>query len=207
MIKDEINFKTIVNHKSLDVKLDIGIYHGNEHFLLIMVGIGGDIFGNNRKYEKIATRFNKDYGYTVIVSSTPPSSYLHSEDSFDEIMKYVNSYATLNSFKNYDIILMGNSGGGTLAGWYSYKIAKIKKLLIINPVLMLNFHRMKKGLKEFDGEFAFVIFGQLDSSVKYSPLLENINPKVKIIVLEGIDHEFSNNEKVFLNLSNYLIDL
>ena len=160
MIRDEINFKTMVNHKNIDVKLDIGIYHGNNHFFLIMVGIGGDILGSNNKYKKIATRLNEDYGYTVIVSSTPSSSYLHSKDSFNEIMKYINSYGTLNGFKDYDISIMGNSGGGTLAGWYSYKIAKIKKLLLINPVLIINFHKTKKGLKEFDGEFAFVIFGQ-----------------------------------------------
>ena len=196
MISDEIIFKS----SNSEVKIDINIYSGNHHFFLVMTGLGGNVIGYNSKYEKIANNINSKYGCTVIVASTPKSSWMHAKDNFENIMEYVHSFALKNDYFDYDISIFGYSAGGTFATWYSYQYSKIKKLLIVNPVLTVNTHRLKEGLKKFNGDSIAVIFGEFDQCIKYLPLLDNVNPLSEIFVLKNINHTFKDNIELFIEL-------
>ena len=196
MIKDKIIFK----FSDFEVKIDINLYPGNHHFFLVMTGLGGDCIGFYSKYKKIAKNMNKKHGCTVIVASTPELSWMHPIDNFKNIMEYINSYAQENNFNDYDVSIFGNSAGGTFATWYSYQYLQIKKLLIVNPVLNVNTHKFKEGLRNFSGESATLVFGELDQSTYYLPLLENINPLVETLILKDVDHIFKDKIELFIEL-------
>ena len=51
-----------------------------------------------------------------------------------------------NNFKDYEVYYMGNSNGGIIGAQFGIKYPQIKRMLLINPPLMINWHRTKEGL-------------------------------------------------------------
>ena len=51
--------------------IDYGFIKGNNSIVFIKSGLGGDCFGYENKYLKIALRLKERYGCSVIVASNP----------------------------------------------------------------------------------------------------------------------------------------
>ena len=119
-------------------------------------------------------------------------------------MNFINNY-----MKNIPIIYaFGFSNGGMMLSNQSFKYNNIKKVLILNSPLMFNWHKIKEGVKKFNQDKMTFIFGSLDQSFGYLPLLENVkNSKVEIIKFENRDHQFIGYLDEFLELPfKYLLN-
>ena len=112
------------------------------------------------------------------------------------------------NFKDYDIYYYGNSNGASIGACNAYKYEKIQRMLLINPPLFINFHKIEDGIKKFKGDKINFIFGSLDPSYKYVGLLDVLkNTKVSYYIIEGEDHNLSNNTISLESLvEKYLFD-
>lgn len=170
--------------------IDIEFYKGNENALLILTGIGGTTKGYDDKYVKIANQILNKFGFSVIVATTPSGSYLHTKENLDFVMKYVLDKC---SGKVY---AMGNSAGGNILLMHAHEHSQIEKILAVNPVLNINFFKIESGINKFKGK-SIIVCGEKDTSSKFCKML---NCTCDINILKDIDHNFSNDIEVFIDL-------
>ena len=198
-------FDEIINSKFNEkIVIDYGIMKGNNRIIFIKSGQDGTIYGYQNKYLNIAHTINKKYGYTVICSSNP----FDGTNPLDNAMNIIEKYCNKNNYKDYEIYYMGHSNGAIIGAQFGYKYPKIKKMLLINAPLMINYHKTKEGLLRFNQDKITMIYGDLDPSYKYVELLNNIkNKKINYLVIKGQDHHFSKNNYEFSQLPiKYLIN-
>jgi len=103
---------------------------------------------------------------------------------------------------------MGNSNGAVLGGRYAYLHPEIKKMLLVNGPLMMNWLQTKSGVEQFSGEEVIFVYGDRDPSYKYLGLLGVIEGpgKRSVITVEGADHNFKDMEEEFYTLAEkYLL--
>lgn len=172
--------------------IQYGIIKGNNKILFIKPGQDGSLVGYKDKYYNLAKYINKKYGMTVISSNNP---YIKPYNPLDDAMQVINAYVKEMNYDEYEVYYLGNSCGGMLGARYSYLYSCIKNALLINPPLMINFHKMKDGVEEFDGKKLVFIYGSKDPSMNLIGLLDVIeNKKVAYDIIEGEDHNFSKNK-------------
>lgn len=153
-----------------------GIVTGYKDIFFIKIEVNSTIYGIGNRYLKIAKRINFKYGFTVIVSSND----LKLEDDFNNLRDYL---------KDKKIYFMGVSNGATQA-IQNIEIGKrIDKMLLVNLPLMINLHKTKDGITNYNGKL-ICVFGSRDSSFNYLPLIQNFR-NVKIAVISNQDHNFT----------------
>lgn len=171
--------------------IEYGIIKGNNQILFIKPGQDGSILGYNNKYYNLATYVNSKYGFTVICSNNP---YDGVNNPLDDAMGVIEEYVKVMGFDDYNVYYYGSSCGGVLGARYSYLYPKIKRALLINPPLFINFHKIQKGILNFQKEALVFVFGEFDPSKKFVGMLDCINSdKVHYTIIEGEDHNLSKN--------------
>ncbi len=185
--------------------IQYGIIKGNNKILFIKPGKNGSLIGYNEKYYKLAKYINKKYGFTVICSNNP---YVSPYNPLDDAMEVINEYVTEMKFNTFEIYYFGNSCGGLLGARYAHLYPNIKKALLINPPLSMSYHKTKNSIEKFEGENMVFIYGSLDPSFQYVGLLDFVkNPKISYKILDGEDHNLSNNTTTYEELlDNYLFN-
>ena len=174
-----------------------GIMKGNDVVVYIKVGNGGSIDGWNNKYLIISNKIKKLFGYTVIVSSNPVE--LKEKENIYNDMSFIEKYMDNNIKKIYGI---GHSNGGVILLNYAYLFPKIENILSINAPLNINWHKVKEGILLSKAKLIRAVYGTLDPSYRYIELLKTINNKnLKIIEINDMDHNFSQNFDLFCDLS------
>ena len=169
-----------------------GIMKGNGNLIFIKTGRGGTIYGYQNKYCRIASEFRDDFGCTVIVSANPENSECDLVTELNEILSSEGDFT--------EIYFIGVSNGALVGAQQGYRCKKIKAMLLVNGPLMINWHKARKGLEEFDGEKVQLVYGSLDPSYPYIELLDLIESEIcDYVVLEGIDHNFTDNMEVFIS--------
>lgn len=180
--------------------IEYGIKYGNNTILFIKVGQDGNIYGYENKYLTIATSMNKKYGYTVIVSSNP----FDGRNPLDNDLSVINEYCYLQKFSDHTIYYMGHSRGAQIALTYGYQHPKIKKMLLINAPLIVNWHKTKAGIEQSQNQEIQIIYGDKDPSAFYTrrlhPLLEN-NSFIRLEMIENADHHFTEMLDDFIGLA------
>ena len=167
-------FDEIINSRFNEkMMIDYGIMEGNNKIIFIKSGQDGTIYGYQNKYLNIAYTINKKYGYTVICSSNP----FDGANPLDNAMVVIEEYCNKKNYKDYEIYYMGHSNGAIIGAQFGYKYPQIKKMLLINAPLMINYHKTKEGLLKFNQDKITMIYGDLDPSYKYVELLNNIKNK------------------------------
>ena len=176
-------------------KIKYGIIRGNNILMYIKVGNGGNIYGYQNKYFKIAEQIKKRYGYSVVVASNPVDMTL--EDSIDLDMKFLGE-----TFPEMDeIYAFGHSNGGQMLLTYAYRFPMIKKVVAVNSPLMINLHKTKKGIINYNGQKMIAIYGDKDPSCKFVELLNDIKSDYfDYVLFENADHNFTNMINEFINL-------
>lgn len=165
-----------------------GIVFGTNVLVYIKTGNGGNIFGFENKYQKIANRINDELGYAVLVAANPVAEQCNLQR---EIGNVFDTFGIYNTFD--DIIYIGFSDGANIGAQQGYLIPEIKRMLLINGPLMINFHKTKRGILAFENEKIEMVYGKQDPSYKYVGLLDSIDSKFLFVnTLENIDHNFTN---------------
>jgi pimeloyl-ACP methyl ester carboxylesterase len=166
-------------------------YSGNSEVILILPGRGGSVDGYDGKYRKIAENAALVHGNTVIIAANPEATLIKGDGGFSEIMAYVSRTMSKQFGEDYTISIFAHSIGATLSMVHAWRFPKIRHLLLVNPPLMINFHKIKRGLAQFMGESVTAIFGEFDPSRRYSGLLMTTHPDIEVITIPGADHNFS----------------
>ena len=178
--------------------IQYGVVNGSNTIVFIKAGANGSMYGYENKYLQIAKNINKSHGYTVICSSNPDHN---GENPLNQAIELIANYAETNNFEDYEIFYMGHSDGASLAAHYGYLYPKIKRMLLINSPIFFNWHKLKDGMKQFSGDKAVFIYGDLDPSYMYVEMLNLIgNEKIKWAIIPGADHHFKGMLEEFINL-------
>ena len=173
--------------------IDIEFYESGNDVLLILTGIGGTTKGYENKYEKLANKIMQEYNFSVVIASSPQGSWLHTEQNLEYVINFINSKRN----GNFKIFAMGSSVGANILLWHSNKYLQIKKILAINPIMNINIHLLKS--LQSTKQLVNVVFGEFDGSSKYSEFIPK-NENVKVDILPNVDHIFTNNLDLFINL-------
>ena len=179
--------------------LEYGIIKGNSTVCLLKAGLNGSMRGYQNKYFEIGKHLNEKYGYTVVCASNPETE----KPSIFSDIKFIREHVNLVRHIYY----MGHSDAAVQGAQYGYWFPFIERMLLINPPLMINFHKLKNGISQFQGERAVFIFGQKDPSFQYSELLDNlISDKIFCFSIPDADHHFTGKLKEFKELfEKYLL--
>ncbi len=194
----------IIEHRTFNnAIIDYGIIKGNNTMVLIKAGLDGSMYGYNNKYLRMAESINNNYGYTIICSSNPSCT----EDPLQDAMEMINDYCKKENYSEYTIYYMGYSNGGLHGAWYGYKYPLIRRMILVNAPLMFNWHKTKDGIKQYSGEKLTLIYGSQDQSIGFVDLLKPLlNDKVKLEIIDGENHLFSNGKYDFIKLpEDYLL--
>lgn len=179
----DIKFRRTIDNE----EVNYGIIVGNDTILLIKAGQDGSMYGYENKYLTIARNINKEFGYTVICSSNP----LRKTNPLEQAMEIIEDYCKQKGFNEYQVYYMGLSNGGYIGATYAHLYPKIKRMLIINMPIFVNWHKIKDGMKQFEGEKATFIYGTLDPSYKYVEMLSLLNKdNIKLEIIKDADHNF-----------------
>ena len=192
------DFDEIIDLPFAGDTIQYGIVNGSNTIVFIKAGANGSMYGYEKKYLQIARNINKSHGYTVICSSNPD---YNRENPLNQAIELIANYAESHNFEDYDILYMGHSDGAALAARYGYLYPKITRMLLINPPIFFNWHKLKDGMKQFSGDKAVFIYGDLDPSYKYIKMLALIgNEKVTWKIIQGADHHFKGMLEEFMDL-------
>ena len=165
----------------------IGIMKRFGHLVFIKTGWGGTIYGKDNKYLKLAAEIKDKFEYSVAVSANPSDSICDLNEEIE---------AAISQLTTYDkIIFIGVSNGALVGAQQGWKDPRIDAMLLIHGPLMINWHKTKKGIENFNGYVRF-LYGDLDPSYSYVELLNLIeSDNYEYRILEGVDHVFSGVEQ------------
>ncbi len=201
MIKYDEEFTRTFNN----TKIDYGIIKGNNIILFIKSGQNGSMYGYRNKYYNIAKKINSKFKCSVICSSNP---FDGKNNPLEDAIKVIEEYCKENNFKDYEVYYVGNSNGGFIGARWGYLYPCIKRMLLINTPLMINLYYTKNGIKNFNGEKVYFMYGTKDLSCQFVPLLNNIGDNVEYYFFKGQDHYFSCGKDAIYNLiKDYLFEI
>lgn len=102
---------------------------------------------------------------------------------------------------------MGISNGAVLGARYGRLHPEITRMLLINGPLMINWTQTHKGIEAYQGEQIMLVYGEMDPSFQYVPILDVIKPQCEVIVktIPKADHVFRGTENVLLELIEEII--
>lgn len=177
--------------------IEYGIIKGNSTIVFIKAGQDGSIYGYENKYLTIAKKLNEKYGYTVISSSNP----FDGNNPLDHDMNVVKEYCVNNNIVDYKVYYMGQSNGARIGISWGYQHPEIKKLLLINSPIFINWHILKNGIIESNNQEMILVYGDKDNSYRYVELIEPLlNENKKLVIVNGADHNFVNMLDEFIDL-------
>lgn len=165
---------------------------GRNKLVVIKTGAGGTVEGYEGKYTKLSKYIHEATGYAVLVVDNPLA--MIDEENFEVTMtaiEYTGNVVETDDGEFPEVIYIGISKGASMAAIYGWQYQEIKRMLLINPPLMINWHKQKVGLEKFNGEFVNVVIGGKDPSCRFAGLIECLDTdKVQKSIVSGMDHNF-----------------
>ena len=187
--------------KSFDsgVAVTYGILRGtSEQVTLIKSGRGGTSRGYDDKYIKMAHRIHARTGGWVICASNPVGA-----DDSSLLDQAVIAQIT-DGMSSPALSLFGGSNGAYQALMLATRVP-VRRLVLVNMPLMLNFHKTCRALQVLDRTEKHFVYGSLDPSFSYLPFLERrAYPSTEILRIEGADHNFTDRLDEYIALSDLL---
>lgn len=173
--------------------VEVAVYPGTAALaLVIFVGQGGTVEGYRNKYQIIASELVEKYGAHVFIVENQqaldedPTAYIQGA------MAFVEETMVCFGFQSWECFAMGMSAGASFLASCIQDLAQVSRLLLINPVLSLDFKRLTANLADFQGELT-LIQGSEDGERSLYPLIKEAlqGEKKKILTFEGANHYFS----------------
>lgn len=174
-------------------EIEVAEYKGSTNkVVIIIVWKWGTTSWYQNKYITIASNLAEKYWVQVFVVENPWISRDDPKLFIECAMNFVEEQMKKSGFDNWEIYGMGHSAGAHFWGRFAHLYPNVSKLLLINPVVSVNFTKLKKELQAYQGEL-FLIQWSKDHDFFYNPLLDPIkSEKKQVIILEWVNHEFSN---------------
>ena len=174
-------------------EVEVAEYKGKTNkVVMIIVWKWGTTSGYQNKYITIASNLTEKYGVSVFVVENPWISRDDPKLFVECAMGFVEEQMKKSGFDDWEIYGMGHSAGAHFWGRFAHLYPNVSKLLLINPVVSVNFTKLKKELQAYQGEL-FLIQWSKDHDFFYNPLLDPIkSEKKQVIILDWVNHEFSN---------------
>ena len=174
-------------------EVEVAEYKGTTNkVVMIIVWKWGTTSGYQNKYITIASNLAEKYWSQVFVVENPWISRDDPKLFIEYAMNFVEEQMKKSGFDDWEIYGMGHSAGAHFWGRFAHLYPNVSKLLLINPVVSVNFTKLKKELEAYQGEL-FLIQWSKDNDFFYNPLLDPIkSEKKQVIILEWVNHEFSN---------------
>lgn len=174
-------------------EVEVAEYKGTTNkVVMIIVWKWGTTSGYQNKYITIASNLAEKYGVSVFVVENPWISRDDPRLFVECAMGFVEEQMKKSGFDDWEIYGMGHSAGAHFWGRFAHLYPNVSKLLLINPVVSVNFTKLKKELQAYQGEL-FLIQWSKDHDFFYNPLLDPIkSEKKQVIILDWVNHEFSN---------------
>ena len=141
------------------------------------------------KYITIANNLVFNYWVSVFVVENPWISRDDPEKFFDCAINFVTEKMNEFWFNDFDIDCIWFSAWWHFVWRFAYKYSNIKQILLINPVLRVDFEKLKKALNSFSWKIIIIQWNK-DTDYPFNPLLEQI-ARAKVEVLEWVDHQFT----------------
>ena len=189
-------FDTVIKENSIEY----GIIKGNEKLFYIKVGNGGNIYGYENKYFSIAKQINAEHGFSVLVASNPV------EFAIKDAITYDSGFISKCFPSTNEIYAFGHSNGGQMLASYAYLNPKIKRVLATNVPLMINLHKTKEGISNFEGEYMTMLYGEKDPSCRYVEILNSCkSSKFNYHIIKNADHHFKNMLEEFISLPKHYL--
>ncbi len=142
------------------------------------------------KYWEITSRLFEKYWVNTFVVENPWISWDNPELFFDCAINFVTEKMNEFWFNGFDIDCIWFSAWWHFVWRFAYKYSNIKQMLLINPVLRVDFEKLKNALISFNWKIT-IIQWEKDVDYVFSPLLKQI-PKARVAVLNWVDHQFTN---------------
>ncbi len=194
-----MSFDKVISAGYESKELTYGFSFGSRNkILIIKPGAGGSIYGHENKYVNLAHRLKKECGFSVMCCSDSMGTSAQKE--FD-ISILQNEFGNL---EGKEIYCLGFSRGASQLAIHWSNDKRIKKMLLVNPPLMINTPHILHAAKTFSGEMMTFLFGSEDPSINLVPLLKlRERENLKVEVIEGEDHLFSKSwEIIFEKISS-----
>ena len=180
--------------------INYGIIFGNEKIVFIKTGADGDIRGYKDKYLKMSHRVHERMGATVICASNPETENGHFAAD-KEMISYV---ASELKHTDYMVYFLGVSDGAYHNIVLATEIPQTMKILGIST--------SRKTVEDFKEKLPFLahvekilVYGTEDYEYDIVPELENSEFKnLKVITIDGADHDFKGMLDDFIALSDLL---
>ena len=174
-------------------EVEVAEYKGTTNkVVMIIVWKWGSTSGYQNKYITIASNLAEKHGVSVFVVENPWISRDDPKLFIECAMNFVEEQMKKSGFDDWEIYGMGHSAGAHFWGRFWYLFPRVKKLLLINPVLSVNFHKLKDALITYSWELKIIQWSK-DHDFFYTPLLDPVkSEKKQVIILEWVNHEFSN---------------
>ena len=189
-------------------EVEVAEYKGTTNkVVMIIVWKWGTTSGYQNKYITIASNLAEKYGVSVFVVENPWISRDDPKLFIECAMGFVEEQMKKSGFDDWEIYGMGHSAGAHFWGRFAHLYPNVSKLLLINPVVSVNFTKLKKELEAYQGEL-FLIQWSKDNDFFYNPLLDPIkSEKKQVIILDWVNHEFSNDWgfDLFLSLAEHYL--
>ncbi len=126
-----MEYEKLITKPYGNTEIEYGVFLGNSTVLFIKAGYQGNIYGYQNKYLQMASHIHQKYGITTVVSSNP----FNGENPLDIDMSVINE---LTNNQVSEIYYMGHSNGAIIGACWGCQYPLIKKMLLINPPMMMN---------------------------------------------------------------------
>lgn len=177
------------NEFKIDCSLDIFVSPAkNRTIFMTIPGVDGSIDGYKDKYKRITENVQNKNGFTFARMANPFISSLHWDSNIREMLEYLlSNKKEITGSDDIEIHIMSHSAGAAVIAQIAWEYPEITKLLLVNTAFGLKPEKILKGIESFSGQVNFV-FGSKDPSVGWT---ENLKEKYNVRVIDGADHNFS----------------
>lgn len=180
--------------------MEYAYVRGDQRIVFIKVGLGGDCYGGENKYLRMACMLHKQCGCSVIVASNPSEGKSHVEADRQAIAQFVAAQG-INAPKLY---LFGNSNG-CVKGLALASECVFVRMVLVNMPLMINFHKTKRYIAVLPQTEIVAVYGERDPSAPYVPFLEGKFANLRVHTVAGADHNFNGMIQEFIDLASLLM--
>ncbi len=197
---DYQKYDKLVRKKIEAETINYGIIFGNEKIVFIKTGADGDIRGYKDKYLKMSHRVHERMGATVICASNPETVNGHFAAD-KEMISYV---ASELKHTEYMVYFLGVSDGAYHNIVLATEIPQTMKILGISTSRK-TVEDFKEKLQVLSHVEKILVYGTEDYEYDVVPMLKDLEcENLKVMIIEGADHNFKGMLDEFITLSDVL---